>query len=76
MGLRAKQNGREMKTYTYKIIVGEVGNEVGHVTVSDHVSDKAATAKARRLCREYDGDGWWRVECGGQTVATGGREDF
>lgn len=61
---------------TYHIIVGEVGNECGHVEVSDHVSDRAAITKARRLCREYDGDGWWRVECGGQTVDRGGREQY
>ena len=58
---------------TYRIIVGEVGNEVGHVTVSEHVSDAAAITKAKRMCRAYDGDGWWRVERDGQTIDKGGR---
>jgi len=61
---------------TYRIIVGEVGNEVGHGAESGHVSDAAAVAKAKKLCRAYDGDGWWRVECGGQTVDKGGREQY
>jgi len=61
---------------TYRIIVGETGNECGHVTVSDHVSDGAAIAKAKRLCREYDGDGWWSVERNGQLVELGGREQY
>ena len=63
-----------MKTkHDYQIIIGETGNECGHVIGSRHISDAAAVRKARRLCAEYHGDGWWRVECAGATVARGGR---
>jgi len=62
------------KKQGYQIIVGETGNERGHVTHSSHFSDAAAVRKARRLCAAYRGDGWWRVECAGAMVARGGRE--
>ena len=63
-----------MKSYT--IIVGETGNERGHVTDSIHASDAAAVRKAKRLCAAYRGDGWWRVEYIGSTVARGGRDNY
>ena len=62
-----------MTKHTYQTTVGETGNECGHVTNSSHVSDAAAVRKAKRLCAPYRGDGWWRVECDGATVARGGR---
>ncbi len=65
-----------MKTkHNYQIIIGETGNECGHVTSSRHASDAAAVRKAKRLCAAYRGDGWWRVECAGATVARGGRDN-
>ena len=66
----------EMKKQPYKITVGETGNECGHVTSSSHVSDRAAIRAAKRRCAEYHGDGWWRVECAGATVARGGRVNY
>jgi hypothetical protein len=60
-----------MKRYT--IIVGETGNECGHLTNSSHVTDAAAVRMAKRLCAAYKGDGWWRVDCYGVCVARGGR---
>jgi len=65
-----------MKKHVYKITVGETGNESGHVTRSCHVSDAAAIRAAKRLCAPYRGDGWWRVECAGETVARGGRDNY
>ena len=65
-----------MTKQVYKITVGETGNECGHVTRSGHVSDAAAVRKAKRLCATYHGDGWWRVECDGATVARGGRDNY
>jgi hypothetical protein len=62
-----------MTKHAYQIIVGETGNESGHVTSSSHVSDAAAVRKAKELCAAYKGDGWWRVECAGATLARGGR---
>jgi hypothetical protein len=64
------------KKQTYSIIVGETGNECGHVTISSHVSDAAAVRKAKKSCAAYRGDGWWRVECAGATVARGGRDNY
>ena len=60
----------------YQIIIGETGNECGHVTSSSHVSDAAAVRRAKELCAAYRGDGWWRVECYGATVARGGRANY
>jgi hypothetical protein len=71
----AKAVGQKEGKMKYQIIVGETGNECGHVTSSSHVSDAAAVRKAKRLCAEYDGDGWWRVECDGALVARGGRDN-
>lgn len=65
-----------MTKAAYRIIVGETGNECGHVTVSEHVSDAAAIRKAKRMCRAYDGDGWWRVVRDCQTIGKGGREQY
>ncbi len=65
-----------MKKQGYQIIVGETGNECGHVASSRHVSDAAAVRKAKRLCATYKGDGWWRVECAGATVARCGRDNY
>ena len=61
---------------SYSIIIGEVGNEVGHVITISCVSDAAAIAKAKKECRAYNGDGWWRVERDGQTVDKGGRSNY
>ena len=64
-----------MTKQSYQIIVGETGNECGHVTSSSHVSDRAAIRAAKRRCAEYHGDGWWRVEAEGALVARGGRDN-
>lgn len=50
-----------MKKEKYQIVVGETGNDFGHITDSSHVSDAAAIRKAKRMCAEYNGDGWWIV---------------
>ena len=60
----------------YLIIVGETGNECGYVSIGKHVSDASAIRAAKRRCAEYHGDGWWRVECAGATVARGGRVNY
>jgi len=49
----------------YTIIIGEKGNSIGHVTLSEHYSDNAAIQAARKACRRtYKQDGWWIVRCG------------
>ena len=65
-----------MTKHTYQITIGETGNECGHVTISRHVSYAAAVRKAKELCAAYKGDGWWRVECAGATLARGGRVNY
>ena len=65
-----------MTKHTYKITVGERGNERGHVTISRHISYAAAVRKAKELCSAYRGDGWWRVECEGALLARGGRVNY
>ena len=57
----------------YRITYGETGNQCGYIRTSKHASDVAAIRAAIRLCAPYKGDGWWRVECEGATVAHGGR---
>ena len=52
---------RTMAKQSYTITVGEVGNNIGHVNVSYHVSDKAAVRAARRTARAYGKDGWLMV---------------
>lgn len=42
----------------WQAIVGEVGNEQGHV-VGTYGSRESAERAARRAVRAYHGDGWW-----------------
>ena len=72
---QAAKAAAEINAYNYQIIVGETGNECGHVHTSAYASDAAAVREAKRLCEAYRGDGWWRVECEGATVARGGRDN-
>jgi hypothetical protein len=74
-GGRAMQTGgREMSKATYRITVGEVGNEIGHVNTSWRASDLCAIRAAKRRCAAYKGDGWWVVQtAAGYPVARGGR---
>ena len=66
-----------MSKTTYRITVGEVGNEVGHVNDSQHASDLCAVRAAKRRCAAYKGDGWWSVEMvSGLPVARGGRRNL
>jgi|GEM_PF-6479515 len=52
-------------TQTYTVVVGEVGNEVGHV-VSTTTSLHGARVIAGRELKAYGGDGWAviRGDCG------------
>lgn len=62
-----------MKTQ-YQIVVGEVGNELGHNYKSWHCNDEAAVRKARRLAQDYACDGWWMVRSeSGEPISSGGR---
>jgi hypothetical protein len=68
-----------MKKQAYIISVGEAGNELGHMYKSNHVSAQAAIRKARRMCAEYQGDGWYIVhedtgDGPGEMVDGGGRQ--
>ena len=57
----------------YVITVGETGNNIGYVSKAVCNSDAQAISKARRLVRPYKGDGWYKVQCGSDTIARGGR---
>ena len=73
----AGRNEEKMKLkHAYRIIVGESGNEQGHVRVGQFADDAAAIRAAKRDAKCYGGDGWWRVECAGATVARGGRDNY
>jgi len=48
---------------TYRIVVGEKGNEQGHIEYLDDGTTEAEAKKAlRKALRAYAGDGWGRVE--------------
>jgi hypothetical protein len=59
---------------TYEIIIGETGNERGHLVRERHISDDQAIRRARHKAGKYKGDGWWRVVCAGTIIAHGGRK--
>ena len=46
----------------YRLIVGEVGNEQGHVVPTRAGSLKGARRALRREIDKYNGDGWGGVE--------------
>jgi hypothetical protein len=58
----------------YITVVGETGNEQGHVAEVSAANDAAAIRKAKRAVAAYRGDGWWIVrDDSGREVARGGR---
>ena len=57
------------KMNEYTIIVGEVGNEIGHVTTAEYATDADAVKAAKKAAKKYNGDGWYKITCQGQTVA-------
>jgi hypothetical protein len=46
----------------YRIIVGETGNEQGHIIDSSAATPEEATLHMRRELEPYHGDGWGRIE--------------
>jgi len=58
----------------YTILIGETGNEQGHMVPNRATTDAGAIRAAKRACAAYSGDGWWIVSCDGHTVARGGRD--
>jgi len=59
-------------TPPFAAIVGETGNEHGHVLHVGHDGDEAMRV-AIVECDRYNGDGWWLVRDCGQDWARGGR---
>ena len=53
----------------YTITVGEVGNEIGHEATTQHATDADAIKAAKKAVKAYNGDGWYKITCQGQTVA-------
>lgn len=54
----------------YTITIGEAGNEIGHATTGQYANDADAIKAAKKAVKAYNGDGWHKVTCQGQTVAT------
>jgi hypothetical protein len=46
----------------YRIVVGEVGNEIGHVISSNAKTSQGAAIALGRQLALYGGDGWGRIE--------------
>ena len=46
----------------YRIVVGELGNEVGHIVPTGARSDHGARSALGRALARYGGDGWGRIE--------------
>lgn len=59
--------------YAYQIIIGETGNEVGHISTQMHPDDRAAIMAAECAAKAYNGDGWWIVKDEGHIIARGGK---
>lgn len=57
------------KMNEYTITIGERGNEIGHAEVNQYASDADAIKAAKKAVAPYNGDGWFKVTCQGQTVA-------
>jgi hypothetical protein len=47
-----------MQNENYRLIVGETGNELGHIHECGAKSLDGARRALRRLMRPYGGDGW------------------
>ncbi len=62
-----------MDKQTYIITTGETGNDQGHQRTGRYVNDAAAIRAAKRDCKAYDGNGWWRVDQDGNKIAAGGK---
>jgi hypothetical protein len=46
----------------YRIVVGEVGNEQGHIVTTNAKTEMGAKRVLARELAEYDGDGWGWIE--------------
>lgn len=53
----------------YRIVIGETGNEQGHIVATSAKTLEGAERALRRELDKYDGDGWGRVEVGDGTQA-------
>ena len=48
--------------YDYRIVVGEIGNEIGHIIPISVNSERLAKLALAKELRKYGRDGWGRVE--------------
>ncbi len=62
----AQQNYRENRARIsdsrYRLVVGESGNEQGHIIYTFAGSEQGARRALRREIAKYKGDGWGRLE--------------
>ena len=54
----------------YRIVVGEVGNEQGHVISTRCTGLKGALRALKRELKKYGQDGWGYIEVGGGTPSS------
>lgn len=50
------------RNYEYRLVVGEVGNEMGHIIDSNAKTEKGARIALGKELAKYGGDGWGRIE--------------
>jgi hypothetical protein len=51
-----------MEKARYRLIVGENGNDVGHIINTKAVSFDGAMNSAKRELKKYGGDGWAKIQ--------------
>ena len=78
-GKASRESGgrRRAMKQQYTVVVGEVGNEIGHTSTHLCGSDALAVRAARRQAAGYGRDGWWTVcDDTGRPVSKGGRRSL
>lgn len=53
---------QDQRSRLYRLIVGEIGNEIGHIIPTRAKSEGSARRALARALRPYGGHGWGRVE--------------
>jgi len=51
-----------MTNITYRLIIGEQGNEMGHIIPTRATTERGVQVALARVLASYHGDSWGRVE--------------
>lgn len=46
----------------YRVVIGEIGNERGHILTTNARTERGARCVLSRQLAAYHGDGWGRIE--------------